>query len=182
MSKSVGSRFAHNRRMTDCDILRSIARQYRASLAMLSEAVELCPEALWLSEDHTNRFWHIAWHAAFYTHLYLQASESEFHPWPKHRRDSQYLGARPGSPQGSARIMEPYTKNEVREYLEFCRAEVEARVPALDLAASSGFDWLPFNKLEVQFYNIRHIQHHAGQLADRLRNRARVGVAWVRPN
>jgi hypothetical protein len=28
--------------------------------------------------------------------------------------------------------------------------------------------------------NIRHIQHHTAQLADRLRNRVNVGVDWVR--
>jgi hypothetical protein len=34
-------------------------------------------------------------------------------------------------------------------------------------------------KLEHQFINIRHIQHHAAQLADRLRVAKNVGVAWV---
>jgi hypothetical protein len=63
-----------------------------------------------------------------------------------------------------------------------CRAEAEARVPTLDLAAPSGFHWLPFNKMELQFYNIRHRQHHTGQLADRLRTKTNVGLAWVRPD
>jgi hypothetical protein len=70
----------------------------------------------------------------------------------------------------------------VQEFHGLCQAEVEAKVPALDLAAPSGFHWLPFNKLELQFYNIRHLQHHTGQLADRLRIVANVGVAWVRPD
>jgi len=29
----------------------------------------------------------------------------------------------------------------------------------------SGFDWLPFDKLELQFYNIRHIMQHTGESA-----------------
>ena len=166
--------------MADLNIQRHIASQYRASLAMLGKAIDLCPESLWLSTDHTNRFWHIAYHALFYTHLYLQRDEASFQAWKKHQPDCQFLGARPGAPEEPRKIHSPYTKSEVLEYHELCRAEVEAIVPAPDLGAPSGFYWLPFNKLELQFYNIRHVQHHTGQLADRLRNAANVGVAWVR--
>jgi hypothetical protein len=118
----------------------------------------------------------------FYTHLYLQPSEADFRPWAKHRQDSQYLGPRPWAPQETPQIQSPYTKVDVIEYHKICCAEVEGRVPALDLAAPSGFHWLPFNKMELQFYNIRHIQHHTGQLADRLRTEVNVSVAWVRPD
>jgi hypothetical protein len=166
--------------VTQPDILHTVARQFRASLSMLGQAVELCPEALWLATDHKNRYWHIAYHTVFYTHLYLQATLEEFTPWVKHRADSQYLGPRPWAP-GEVHVVEPpYTKQEVLEYLDFSRAEVEARVPKVDLAAPSGFHWLPFNRLEVQFYSIRHIQHHTGQLADRLRAATNLGVEWVR--
>ncbi len=166
--------------MADLDILHHVARQYGASLAMLNQAIEACPESLWLSTDCLNRFWHISYHALFYTHLYLQPVNADFRPWAKHRQDYQYLGPRPWAPQEAHRPEIPYTKAEVLEYYQVCRAEAEARVPALDLAAPSGFDWLPFNKLELQFYNIRHIQHHTGQLADRLRTVANIGLPWVR--
>ncbi len=76
-------------------------------------------------------------------------------------------------------IGEPYSKEDILEYLEVCRKAVKERVASLDLEAASGFHWLPFNKLELQFYNIRHIQHHAGQLIDRLRNHDGIGVGWV---
>ena len=53
------------------------------------------------------------------------------------------------------------------------------RVPQLDLEAESGFGWLPFGKLELQFYNIRHLQQHTGELMERLGTRAHVDVDWV---
>jgi hypothetical protein len=167
--------------MADLNMLHNVARQYRASLAMPGEAIHLCPESLWIDEEYPNRLWHIAYHALFYTHLYLQASEADFRPWAKHRQDSQYLGPRPLAPQETRKIESSYDKADVMEYLGFCRAEAEARVPTLDLTAPSGFHWLPFNKMELQFYNIRHLQHHTGQLADRLRTKTNVGLAWVRP-
>jgi hypothetical protein len=52
-------------------------------------------------------------------------------------------------------------------------------VLSLDFDAPSGFFWLPFSKLELQLYNIRHVQHHTGQLIDRLRTVAGIGVARV---
>jgi hypothetical protein len=168
--------------MAELNILNHVARQYRASLTMLGHAVEMCSETLWLDESYTNRYWHIAYHALFYTHLYLQRSEADFRPWAKHRQDCQYLGPRPWAPQEPRKVETPYTKADVLDYNVICCAEVEARVPGLELEAPSGFSWLPFNKMELQFYNIRHIQHHTGQLADRLRTRMNIGLAWARPD
>src|ERR1039458_9414597 len=117
--------------MADLNILDNVARQYRASLAMLGQVVHLCPECLWIDADYPNRFWHIAYHALFYTHLYLQPSEADFRPWAKHRQDSQYLGPRPWAPQETPQIQSPYTKVDVIEYHKICCAEVEGRVPDL---------------------------------------------------
>jgi len=56
---------------------------------------------------------------------------------------------------------------------------VRKRLPQTDLEAESGFYWLPFNKLELQFYNIRHIQQHTGELYERLGTRANIELDWV---
>ena len=51
---------------------------------------------------------------------------------------------------------------------------------ALDLnSTESGFSWYRMSKLEHQLVNIRHIQHHGAQLADRLRSAADIGISWV---
>ena len=149
---------------------------------MLGNAIESCPEALWNDPEYTNPCWHVAYHTLFYTHLYLQTSEADFRPWEKHRPNSQYLGPKSWTtPEGEPADRTPYTKAALLEYWEFCRRESESRTAVVDLEAESGFSWLRFNKLETQFYNIRHIQHHTGQLADRLRRGANMGLVWVRP-
>ena len=162
--------------MTTRQVIQS---QYRASLDMIGEAIATCSDTLWEDPAYTNRFWHIAYHALFYTHLYLQDSGQTFVPWSKHRQEYEFLGPLPFPPHREPNIGEPYTKKEVLEFLELCRNEVEERVSSLDLEAASGFDWLPFGKLELQFYNIRHLQHHTGQLIERLRNVQDVGIGWV---
>jgi DinB superfamily len=141
--------------------------------------IESLPEELWLSTDYQNRFWHVAYHSAFYVHFYSQPSEADFKPWPKHKPNSNYLGPRPWAKDEPFERPAPYSRQDVQEYLEFCRNEVEKEIPIVFLESGSGFSWLPFNKLELQFYTIRHLQHHTGQLVDRLRNAVNLGVGWV---
>jgi hypothetical protein len=63
--------------------------------------------------------------------------------------------------------------------LNFVRDKVAQEVPPLDFNAPSGFGWIPLNKLELQLYNIRHIQHHTGELYERLGARARAELPWI---
>jgi hypothetical protein len=158
------------------DIIKS---QYHASLEMLRQAVIKCPDPLWHNREYKNVFWHIAYHALFYTHLYLQASEKDFVPWAKHRDECRSLDRAPRPPRGEPGLGEPYTKEEILEYYEICREQVEQQVVSLDLDAQSGFYWLPFSKLELQFYNIRHLQQHTGELCERLGATGDVEVDWV---
>jgi hypothetical protein len=39
------------------------------------------------------------------------------------------------------------------------------------LERESGFRWLPFSRSELHVYNIRHVQHHTGQLSAYVRGR-----------
>lgn len=156
-----------------------IISQYQAALEMLKQAVAKCPEELWNSPDDKTKFWHIAYHALFYTHLYLQDSEQDFRPWAKHRKEYQFIGKLPWPPHSQPQIGEPYDQDSVLEYLAFCQQQVEARVPQLNLEAASGFEWLPFGKLELQFYTIRHIQQHTGELMERLGGRTGLKFDWV---
>lgn len=156
-----------------------IESQYYASLEMLREAINKCPSPLWNSREPRNKFWHISYHVLFYTHLYLQDSENQFVPWSKHRNYYQFLGSLPWPPHAKPNIGEPYGKEEILEYVDVCQRQVEEKVSSLDLNAESGFPWLPFKKLELQLYNIRHIQHHTGALIDRLRTIENIGVDWV---
>jgi hypothetical protein len=164
------------------NIQETVANQYHSALKMLGQAIDLCPEALWLaaSGSSPNRYWHIAYHALFYTHFYLAPSESEFEPWQRHRAEYNFLGAVPSRPNETHIAAIPYTQSELREYLDFCQSEVDTQTAHLDPDAPSGFHWLPFNKLELQFYSIRHIAHHTGQLSERLRSSADRGLPWAR--
>jgi hypothetical protein len=139
---------------------------------MLKQAIGKCPEAMWDDLNDKTKFWHIAYHTLFYTHLYLQDSEKDFKPWAKHRKDYNRM-----DPLPEPRV--PYTQEEILAYLGVCRQQVNEKARQLTLDDESGFEWLPFNKLELQIYNIRHIQQHAGELMERLGTRANIDVDWI---
>lgn len=161
------------------DLRQVVTSQYQAALEMLRQAMDQCPESLWDDRQFRNRFWHVAYHVLFYTHLYLQASESDFVPWTKHREHHHYLGRLPWPPHSQPSIGEPYTRQELQDYLRLCQEQVEQRVSGLDFKAESGFYWLPFGKLELQIYNIRHKPQYTGKLMERLGTREGIEVDWV---
>lgn len=160
-------------------VLRTALKsQYLAALITLRRAVERCPDKLWTRG--APAFWHVAYHTAFYTHLYLQTNEAAFRPWAQHRDEHQFLTSLPWPPYRPPRLGEPYTKAQVLEYVRACEAMVAPAVEALDLCSGdSGFAWYPMCKLEHQLVNIRHIQHHAALLGARLREATGKGIGWV---
>ena len=159
------------------NIHQIIQSQYLASLEMLKNAIELCPDQVWEDKKPKNRFWHIAYHTLFYTHLYLQEKEADFQPWEKHVED---IGSLSSSPEAIEQSKEPFSKEDILSYLKFCQDQVKTILLILDLdSPKSGFYWLPFSKLELQFYNIRHIQLHTGELCERLGKEAAIDVGWV---
>jgi hypothetical protein len=158
-----------------------IARQYQSELNMLQKAIETCPDDLWLTASGVspNRYWHIAYNTLFYTHFYQSPTDVDFVPWPLHREGYNFLGATPRNPKPVV-AYQPYTQAELLEYLAFCRTAVNDHLAAFNPESPSGFFWLPFNRFELQFYNLRHIAHHTGQLVDRLGSHVGAGVAWSR--
>ena len=166
------------------EILRTVLKnQYHASLAMLRQALQQCPEDLWYRTDQVNAFWQTAYHTLFFAHVYLQPNEAAFQPWKNHQGNVQYEDGIAGAPDpnSSLRLLpDPYTKEQVLEYWRVCDAMVDSAVDAFDpLSPESGFSWYKVTKLEHQIINIRHIQLGAAQLAARLRASLNVGLDWV---
>ena len=152
-----------------------IKSQYHAALMMLKQALEICPDSLWLDQSYNNKFWHVAYHSIFYTHFYLSSSEQDFTPWISHRKEYISLEADEGKQDSTF----PFSKEEILVYHRYLQEQIDDCVDALELEGESGFYWLPFNKLELQFYNIRHLQHHTGELYERLGEDANIDLKWV---
>ena len=165
------------------DIRSIVKRQYHAALTMFEQAVRSCPDDEWTSGAHRNAFWQVAYHTMVYTYWYLAGTGSEFLTWAGHQHETQYPDciAGPPDPNSSLPLLpKPYSKTQVLEFWSVCDRLVDSAVDAMDFTSTeSGFSWYHVSKLEHQLINIRHVQHHAAQLADRLRSAADLGVRWV---
>lgn len=163
---------------------KTLKSQLHAALAMLKEAIELCPEDLWEDTTPTNAFWQVAHHTLFMTHMNLIEDEADFQPW-EHQRPAQYPDGLPGPADPDnplPLITTPDTREEALAYWHHCDELVETGIDAIDLTrADSGSPRYPdMSKLEYLLNSLRHLQHHTGQLADRMRAAADMGMPWVK--
>ena len=163
------------------DIRSALKSQYHGALKTLEEVIEKCPEAMWNDPaDGAARFWRVAYHTLFYTHFYLHQDQALFTPWSRQRDKVQYISSVPSEAEGPPKACEPYTRDELLEYCNECDGMIDFRVDALDLSAPQcGFSWYKMPTLEHQILNIRHIQHHAGILSNRLLRTAGIEIDWV---
>lgn len=153
----------------------TVWHQFGASIDMLENAIQACPDALWGDRSRKPEFWYTAFHALFFLDLYLSPSDRGFAPPAPFTLDEMdERGLMPG------RV---YTRAELLEYLrhgrEKCRTVIEGMTEER-AAARSGFDWLPIPVAQVLLYNMRHVQHHAAQLNTLLSQAGVVAPRWVR--
>jgi hypothetical protein len=144
--------------------------QYHASLEMLKQTITLCPETIWNAAGDTNKFWQVAYHALYFTHVYLEDSEETYTPWVEYREVYDF---------DETQTFEPYDKATVLEYLAFCQQRVAERVPLLILEAATGHAGKSFTTMELQIYSIRHLMQHTGELMERLGTRTDAQIDWV---
>ncbi len=142
------------------NIIRSIlARQFGATAQMLQESIESCPEQIWTKGLGGAAFWQQAYHTIFFLDFYLHKREADFVPAPFHRENLIYLGATP--------LGEPYSKATLLEYLQQVRQRAQRILAELtedDLTAPSPVPWYTIPRGEFLLNNLRHAQHHVGQL------------------
>jgi hypothetical protein len=160
---------------------------------MMKQVIEQCPPELWLSGEappvfpkegpppptRSCYFWQVAYHGLFYVHLYSQPRHEDFVPWERHRTNLHYLALSVEEKAEMAEPVEPYSQAELQEYANFLQQYLNEVVPGLDLEGPSGFYWLPFSKLELQFYSLRHLQGHVGELSERLLVNGGGEIRWV---
>ena len=149
-------------------------QQFGATIDMLENALLACPGTLWQERlwrdtrrpgfpTQFGEFWYVTYHALVWLDLYLSGvPEDEFAPpapFAQGELDS-----------GEALPAQPYTKEELHAYLVQLRQKCQATIAGLsDEKAHQQVDypWMegkPVSYLELQLYNMRHVQEHAAQL------------------
>ena len=160
----------------DKDLKTSVWQQFGAAIDTLDIAIGACPDHLWTAalwntpdeEPEYSQFWFLAYHTLFWLDLYLSGSSEGFAPPAPFKR-----GVLPET---------PYTKEGVQAYLAHGRKKCQETIEALtdDKARRRcKFDWVEASFLELQLYNMRHVQEHAAQLNMLLGQKGVEGPDWI---
>ncbi len=149
-------------------------RQFGAAIDMLENALVACPASLWRESvfrtpsDHPQPsedagFWSITYHILFWLDLYLTGSHEGFAPpAPFILNALDPVSVFPD---------QPYTKEDLHDYLVHLRQKCQKTIAELSDEQAYHqvtFPWLGGNSmsfLELQLYNMRHVQEHAAQLS-----------------
>lgn len=153
----------------------SLWQQYGAAIDMLDDAIAFCPDHLWTAvlwkdtEDaRYGQFWYVAFHTLCWLDIFLTGSQEGFVPPSPFKR-----GALPE---------QPYTKEQIRTYLGYCRSKCQSTLATLtDERAQQPcvFRWMEPSFLELQLYSMRHVQEHAAQLSMTLGHHDVTGFDWI---
>jgi len=149
-----------------------LAGQFEAGLCMLNQCVQACPPGHWEGKIANDTFRQVAYHTLFFTDLYLSTNEDAFT-----LRDLHHRGGDERNPTSGTGL----SKDETLAYVTICRqkmTETLARETRESLEGPSGFSWRKISRGELHIYNLRHVQHHTGQLSAYLR---KLGEAFKDP-
>lgn len=165
------------------DLKQALKEQYHAGLAMLADCVEKCPDDLWKSGEHPRYVWRIAFHTAFFTHLYMVQNEDAYVPWPDRpeaRHEDMWQNPALVEPYELSESAKAYSQRETLDYIAYIDSIVDSTIDGLDLdSEETGYCWYPnMSKLSHELMNLRHIQGHVGQLSELLMARG-IDTNWV---
>ena len=145
-----------------------IWQQFGAAIDMLENAMRACPEDVW------PECWYIAYHTLFFLDFNMSESAEGFAPPAPFTLDEL-------DPAGIL-PERPFTKDELLAYLDHGRRKCNARIQALtdeQAGQRCGFERPEVTRVELLLYNMRHVQHHTGQLNLILRQRIDSAPRWV---
>lgn len=160
-----------------------LANQYEAALSMLDACIEESPESVWSGVVGVHGYSQVVFHTLYFTDLYLgRDDEVSFRRQSFHRQLAPLFVDLPERTEPfEVPAPRTYDRSLLRAYLEFCRrkvGEVMAGETEESLRAPESFRG-EFPRAELHVYNIRHINHHVGQLSLSLSLARGKGVDWV---
>jgi hypothetical protein len=159
---------------------KALLGQLEAALRTLRQCVDHCPDGEWQESHGDSPFSQVLFHALFYTDYYLG-------PGPEGFRDQEFHHGRPGLFRDYEELeyrlpVQRYSRQEIREYFDFCLGKARDAVAAEDetsLASPAGFGRGGMSRVEHYVHLARHIQHHAAQLGLRLQVLTGRELDWV---
>ena len=153
------------------DVLR---RHLEPTLEMLRQTIHACPDALWDARDDGPPFWQFAYHALAGVDFWLSDSPQAFAFPSFHTREALI--------ESGETPAEALPRQQIEAYLEQVTAKSRALLDRLTPAAllqETEFAGRPWTTADRILLQIRHVQHHVGQLNAALKRAVGGAPGWV---
>ena len=149
--------------------------QFGASIEMLENAINDCPEDLWQNRQNKPEFWYLVYHTLFWLDFYLTSEPDKYKP-------TEPFTLSELDPEGILpdRV---YSKKELLNYLTFSKNKCAKTI--LNLTDEIVNKDYKFGSVQMSFgelliYNLRHVQHGVGQLNLILRQKIDFAPKWIK--
>jgi hypothetical protein len=148
------------------DYMKTIlTAQFEAALCMLDHCIRECPPEHWEGKVANRTFRWVAYHTLFWVDVYLSPGDEEDFVL----RD---LHSRGGDERKDELLNPGLQKEECLAYVAICRQKLLEALAAETEESMQGPCGVASRKItrgELYIYNLRHVQHHVGQLSAYLR-------------
>lgn len=163
-------------------IQESLWRQFGASIDMLINAISNCPDNYFIMN---KRFYYLTYHAIVFLDYYLTIPPKDFSPILPFT--IQQADKRPKESIGDMIPDKFYSKIELIDYLNASRSKCKKLVESLTESEILNVRFTEGNQdgdmdypiLEILLYNLRHTQHHTGQLNLIIRQDLNKHMEWA---
>lgn len=156
--------------MEDAIFLSLCHSQYNAAIKMMQKLIEACPEDLWKKHTKFPPFWQQIYHILYYLDFYSENSPKNFKPQFSIKEDL------------NEKLDDFLTKEELMKYASKLKQKINTKLDFLStkkLESKTEFHWTGTTEAEKIVYNLRHAQHHIGQLNFLLKNEGYEPVKWI---
>lgn len=157
-------------------------KQIGASIDMLSNVIATCPEE-YLQKN--KRFYYVAYHTIILLDYYFTIPPEEFSPSLPFTFTEE--SDRPKESLGDMIPDKFYSQHELIDYIYRIRlkaknfiADLSAeKIQTLRFTEGDADDGMDYPVIEILLYNIRHTQHHVGQLHMMIRQDLDKHTDWI---
>lgn len=168
---------------------QTLWKNLAGAIDMLGNCISLCPQPVWESND---RYFYLSYHCIVFLDYYLSRPVSSFASvLPYTLADMQQL---PKDAVDDVLPSRRYSRSEMLHALATVRKKAKQSICSSEPDALTQ-PWIKENEielhglcpglvthysvLEITLYNLRHLQHHIGQLNQLLRENKAAAAEWI---
>lgn len=164
------------------ELRQSLWRQFGAGINMLMNVLSNCPDNYF---ETNKRFYYLAYHSVIFLDYYLTIPPEDFRP--KLSFTIRDKDQRPPDSSGDMIPDKHYSREELLEYVRHCSAKCRLLIEKLTeykllhsrFTEGDQAGDMDYPLLEILLYNLRHTQHHTGQLNLMIRQDLGEHMDWI---